>query len=820
MTAAPARRPRLALRIAGLSLALLLVIQAVSLVLIRRSIEANARQSLRQSLAQGEGVLRSLLARNADHLLQATHVLAADYGFRSAIASDDRDTIASALANHGERLGASVMLLTDARFQVKASAGPVSAATLQQRLLPQVRRSAVSPAAVRTEDAHIALLDGEPYQVVAVPVRAPLVVGYVLMGFPLQDSLLQEMRRLTALDVVVLTRENRDGNGNGTDTGAWRSPHATLAADDVQAVRALWGNAGRRQAAGDLRAELSAGSFLARSVVLRAGDDGAPAAAAVLLGSVDEAIAPYRPLQWAVLLLTGVGVAVFAVGSLITARRITTPLSTLGSLARRLAAGDYDAPLPAARPDEIGELAASFEAMRQAVRQREQAIRDQAYTDPLTGLPNRAQFSVELRDAVARQQPGGPDCAVLLLDLDRFKQVNDVLGHDFGDLLLQQVARRLSNLLPAGTCRLARLGGDEFAVLLQPGGTAQAIELAGRIALALEQPLMLGGQPVDLGAGMGVAACPDHASDAATLLRRAEMALYQAKQTQAGVVVFQPELDATTAESLSLLGELRQAVDGDQLRVYLQPKVALDGRIVGAEALVRWQHPERGLVPPMRFIPFAEQTGFIRALTAWLIEQCAAIGRQWQDAGLDLALALNLSTRDLIDPELPARLDDVLRRHGLPPSAFGLEITESAIMDDPQRALQTLERLHGMGLRLAIDDFGTGYSSLAYLKRLPVDELKIDKSFVMNMERDAQDAKIVRSTIDLAHNLGLKVVAEGIENETAWRLLAALQCDQAQGYWIARPMPAEAFIDWVRSWQPPAPDHLAGMATFSPSELG
>ena len=412
---APARRRRLSLRIAGLSLALLLVIQTVSLLLIRRSIEANARESLQQALAQGEGVLRSLLASNADHLLQASRVLAADYGFRSAIASDDRETIASALANHGERLGATVMLLTDARFRVKASAGPVDAATLQARLLPQVRRSAEAGAVpeapgddLRSGEAHIALLDGEPYQVVAVPVRAPLVVGYVLMGFPVQDELLAEMRRLTSLDVVLMTRE--------PGQPGWRTPHATLPAGQAAVVRAqaagvlataggglglsgglsgetsadasaATARAAASQAAATLQrvidtaapspggaplaraaaahtpaasgpavtVDLDGQAFLGRPVVLRRADgaDPQPLAAAVLLRSVDAAVAPYQPLQWAILLLTGVGVAVFALGSLLTARRITTPLSTLGTLARRVAAGDYGAPLPASGDDEV-----------------------------------------------------------------------------------------------------------------------------------------------------------------------------------------------------------------------------------------------------------------------------------------------------------------------------------------------------------------------------------------------------------------------------------------------------------------------------------
>jgi EAL domain-containing protein (putative c-di-GMP-specific phosphodiesterase class I) len=272
-------------------------------------------------------------------------------------------------------------------------------------------------------------------------------------------------------------------------------------------------------------------------------------------------------------------------------------------------------------------------------------------------------------------------------------------------------------------------------------------------------------------------------------------------------------MDSSSQESLSLLSDLRTAVDRDQLRLYLQPKIHLaSGRLCGAEALVRWQHPSRGMIQPMSFIPFAEQTGFIRVLTQWIVARSATRCKALCADGLDLKLSINLSTRDLLDQDLPGKLARLLEREQVAPRMLCLEITESAIMDDPQRALQTLQSLHAMGLRLSIDDFGTGYSSLAYLKKLPVHELKIDKSFVVAMETDRADLKIVRSTIDLAHNLGLSVVAEGVENEQVWNLLRLLHCDEAQGYGIARPMPEAEFAAWAAGWKAPAPQPLADAA--------
>jgi diguanylate cyclase (GGDEF)-like protein len=803
-------RRRLDYQIVTLFLGLLLGVQAFSFLLIRHSIDSNARAALRGELSQGELVFQRLLDQNADHLLQASRLLAADYGFRAAVASDDRETLASALDNHGARLNAQVALFTDTRFSLKASAGRYGS-----EVLGHLRRMAGEAAAGRGDPKPaILVLGGVPHQVVMVPVRAPLPIGWVVMGFRLDEGLLHDMRKLAALDVVVLQKNGQK---------RWRATMGTLDDADGAAVASQWSSlpaAPVRASApvGDTMAAVRVkdADYLGSLMPLNAGQD--QNVSAVLLRSIDEAVAPYRRLQVGILVLTAVGVFVFALGSIITARRITTPLSTLTRLARRLGSGDFAVAMPPAGDDEIGELAEAFESMRVAVREREAEITRLAFVDALTDLPNRVQFAREVRDAAtASLREGAPTCAVLLVDLDRFKHVNDVLGHETGDHLLLDVSRRLRALLQGPLDCVARLGADQFALLLHGCNLAGAQVMAARIAQALETPLTIDDHRIDLSAGIGIALCPEHATDGTTLLRRAEIALAHAKQAQLGAVLFTPDQDVTSAQSLSLLSELRVAVAASQLRLYLQPKVLLrTAEVVGAEALVRWEHPQRGLVPPMQFIPFAEQTGFIRTLTHWLLVECARTWREWADRGLMLELSLNLSARDLIDQDLPDKVKEVLALHGVDPRALCLEITESSIMDDPQRALNTLHRLHDQGLRLAIDDFGTGYSSLAYLKRLPVDELKIDRSFVMNMERDVDDAKIVRSTIDLAHNLGLKVVAEGLETAPQWKLLDLLSCDQAQGYWVARPMPKEQFPAWVRQWQkPPVMDEIRLPSAFA-----
>jgi diguanylate cyclase (GGDEF)-like protein len=456
------------------------------------------------------------------------------------------------------------------------------------------------------------------------------------------------------------------------------------------------------------------------------------------------------------------------------------------------------------RDDELGHLATAFEQMRISVADKQEQILKLAYWDSLTGLPNRAQFRDAVHEAIRDAKTAivpGATVSVIMLDLDRFKHVNDVLGYRFGDLLLTRVAERLSAHSVRGGDLVARLGGDEFAVLLRDGDAELARSVAARIERAFDAPLSLEEHTVDMGAGIGLACWPQHASDADLLLNRAEVAMYCAKRRTTGPLMYDPAIDAASAQTLSLLTELRQAVIEGQLRLYLQPKLALDsGNVVGAEALVRWQHPQRGLVPPMEFIPFAEQTGFIRVLTMWVFEEAARHWQMLRSEGMNITLSVNLSTRDLLDQELPQKFDALLVKHRVPAEAFCLEITESSIMDDPQRAQATLDRLSALGFKLSIDDFGTGYSSLAYLKRLPVDELKIDKSFVLSMASDADNAKIVRSTIDLAHNLGLSVVAEGVENAIVWDMLRELNCDQAQGFHMGRPMVATEFAKWSVGW--------------------
>ncbi len=419
----------------------------------------------------------------------------------------------------------------------------------------------------------------------------------------------------------------------------------------------------------------------------------------------------------------------------------------------------------------------------------------QAAHDPLTDLPNRTYFRERVTQAIADHPDRG--LAVLIIDLDHFKEVNDTLGHQIGDQLLQNFARRLCSALRADDV-VARLGGDEFAVLARTNGPDTARALAGSIHAALATPFELESLHFEIGASIGASQYPEHGDDVGNLIRKADVAMYAAKERRGGFEPYEPERDRHDARRLTLLSELRHAIESEHLVLHYQPKADLaTGRILGAEALVRWQHPVHGLLPPDDFIPLAEPTGLMGPLTQTVLAQALRQCRAWEDAGLDLRVAVNVSVRNLYDERFVHDVDRLLRQNGVAPSSLTLEITESTMMADPTRPVAALSQLSMRGVHIAIDDFGTGYSSLAYLKRLPVTELKIDKSFVMGMVDDPDDATIVRSTIELARNLGLQVVAEGVEHEDVWNTLAALGCHRAQGFYLSPALPAKEFETWL-----------------------
>ncbi len=422
----------------------------------------------------------------------------------------------------------------------------------------------------------------------------------------------------------------------------------------------------------------------------------------------------------------------------------------------------------------------------------------QALHDPLTELPNRALFAERIHYALYDAHQEGREVAVLLMDLDRFKEINDTLGHHCGDLLLQELSARLTTALRESDT-VARLGGDEFGVLLPSLPDRRVVnEVVERIRAAVEAPVNLQGLPLAIETSIGVSIYPEHGEDVDTLIQRADVAMYQAKATNSLFEVYDESRDEYDPGRLTLVSELRRGIEEGELKVYYQPKAILgNGDVDGVEALVRWEHPERGLLAPDEFIPLAEHTGLIGPLTMYVLDRALGQCRAWRDDGMNLSVAVNLAMRNMLDISFPDHVSELLTKWRLSPTTLEFEITENTIMADPFRAMTVLGRLNEMGVKLSIDDFGTGYSSLAYLKRLPVDAVKIDKSFVLGMTEDTNDGAIVRSTIDLARNLGLHVIAEGVETSQIWTELRDLGCDLAQGYLVSRPLPADQLTAWL-----------------------
>jgi diguanylate cyclase (GGDEF)-like protein len=523
------------------------------------------------------------------------------------------------------------------------------------------------------------------------------------------------------------------------------------------------------------------------------------AVVAVLQRRYEAALEPFRAMQRQLAIVSAIGIAAACLIGILLARSVVGPLRELTTAAQRVAMGDYKPVAVGSRKDEIGELTGAFRAMQEGVASTVQRMTELAHRDSLTGLPTRALFVDRLEQSIAGAARAGSPVAVLVMDLDQFAHVNDTLGHPIGDLLLREVAARLRSVIRRASDSVARIGADEFAIMMPGSRTSDAQRVAQAVRHALEVKMTLDGHVVDCRASIGIASCPDHGVNPAKLIERADVAMRAAKQVQLGIAVWDERYDQNGEKRLSLMSDLRNAVDHDELALIYQPKVPLgEGGEHFVEALLRWQHPQRGLVPPSEFVPLAEQTGYIRTITKWVlgraIKQCA----EWRSRGLPMNVTVNISARDLMDTELPEKLKEMLEAESVAAQWLTLEFTENAIVGEPGHAFKNLERLREVGCKLAVDDYGTGYSSLAYLRRLPLDELKIDKSFIMGMAEDPSDALIVRSTIELAHKLGLTVVASCVENEATLAQLRELGCDSVQGFLLSRPMPADEIPAWIK----------------------
>jgi diguanylate cyclase (GGDEF)-like protein len=737
----------------------------------------------------GSRAFERLLELDSQRLVEGARLLAADPVFRETAIGADRGTLGPALATHSKRIGSSLMLLIDGDRRIVAGTLPaeIGKRFAQPKLLDRALAAQQSSALVS--------FGGNLYQAVVVPLPTPQPVAWIAAGIKIDDAMAQDMRTLTGLNVTFLSRP---------EGGEWQARASTLVEPakselvrDVIANRyATTGSDGNAEYGDDAVTRVI-------NLAPRADEGGL----AVLQGSLPAALEPLRSmeLQQALVVLAGIVAAV--VVALMLARGISRPIRAITAAARRIGAGDYSPLTLDARKDEVGELATTFRALQAGVEANLSRMTELAHRDELTGLPTRILFVDRLEQAIAAGSRAGTPVAVLILNLDHFGDVNETLGHPIGDMLLREVATRLRSVVRRANDSVARIGGDEFAVLMVGSHTSDARRVADAVARALELKMTLDGHVIDVRASIGVAVCPDHGHDLRRLMQRAETAMRAAKHEQLRIAIWDDRYDENGEKRLSLMSDLKKAVNNEELALIYQPRIALgESGEHYVEALVRWQHPTRGLVPPAEFVPLAEQTGFIRTITSWVLESAVAQCAEWRNRGLPMNISINISANDLLNSDMPLHLAQLLEKEGCSAQWITLEVTENAIIGEPGHALKSLERLKQLGCKLALDDYGTGYSSLAHLRRLPLDELKIDKSCTMGMTTDASDALIVRSTIDLAHKLGLTVVAGGVEDDATLNQLRELGCDAVQGFLVSRPLAPEDVPTWVResNWARPA----------------
>ncbi len=758
-------------------------IQLIGLIPLERSINENAYRSAEQDLKVGESVFKNILEQNTANLKQGAKILAADYGFRASVASNDSQTIISALNNHQDRISADIAIFYSKSTDDTIVSGSLSKVDARNALNYLIATYDSESTALDFE-----IFNGIPYQLVAVPVKAPLVIGWVVMGFKIDNTLAIKLQKITNLQVTFIQK---------TERNQWAAAGSTLSNRQSDLlVSSFVNNYQHKNQDHKLEIQIEDELYDTSAIFLHKNKK---LIVAVLQQSLTEATASYASLKNNLIVIVIIGLIIFTIATIWLSKYITAPIKAISNTAKQLEIGNYDIEVKTNRHDEIGVLSQSFNSMREAIALREKEVTRLAFWDEITGLKNRVAFAYDVKKAI--EQHDQSTFAVLVFNIDRFKVINKILGRKFGDKVLKIVGQKLLNGIRKSSDLVARIGADEYGLLLTEATIEDSFLIAKNILSIFDQPLTVKGQKIDIRMSVGIAVYPEHGKHNETLLNHAETALQVSKVKKTGIVLYDASFEKEAEANLTLSTELKKAVIENEFLLFLQPKVNISNKAVdAAEALIRWQHPERGMVFPDQFIPFAEEVGVVPLITHWMLKQACKAHVALKNKGVPVQIAVNISTRDLIDQELPSTIKRLFFEHKVGPEAISLEITESSVMDDPHRSEQTLIKLAEMGLKISIDDYGTGYSSLTYLKKLPVEELKIDKSFVLKVDQNEHDATIVRSTIDLGHNLNLKVVAEGIENEASWQMLSQMGCDIGQGYFMAKPMPADDFEVWHVNW--------------------
>jgi len=754
------------------------MVQAIAFWTLYSGNKNQEAAEINNRLSTAKTIFTELFDRRLDYLAAFAETAAKDYGLKEVF-NDDTRSLLVALNNHRKRI--------DADLAMAISAEGIITGQLQ-RYFQDDTRSKIKQGAERNtafrfadwlesgQTAHLYIIDKAIYQLSLSPVTVGTkTLGWIAFGFQIDQRLAKEFMAITNLNTDFILKYDDMWRLIASSTeNAQSGQELTLAESVIQGVIPP-----QYIATHSLITEFDQQEF-----------------GVVMYGLRANFIALLQEQWWRFLILTALTLFVSLTSAYLIAASISKPIKKLVAQAKVIASGDYQQTVTLNDDNEIGQLADEFNQMQAAVLQREEAITHSGNHDPLTDLPNRNALNQTLKDFTEQQQ----SFVLLHLNLSRLKDVNDTLGHDVGDEVIKELARRLQALcLITNFKKLVHLGADEFVLLADH---LEIDDTVAQIQAELEPTFDYQGISLQLQVRMGVAISPEHSSDAKTLVQMADTALHHTRDTSKLVQVYQPELDVNTVDRLNLINDLKQAIPAGELELHFQPKMCLKTRIVThAEALVRWQHPNLGMIPPDDFIHIAEQTGQIKALTRWVFTTALAQSNTWKTLGLDLNVAVNISAENLKEADFHQFIYQSLMTANVAPEKVTLEVTESSVVEDPESAIKLLSEFKSHGMKISIDDYGTGYSSLAQLKQLPVHELKIDKSFVQRLEHDADDQIIVRSTIELAHNMGLHVVAEGIEDEFSLNWLAEHDCELAQGYFISRPKPAAELTTWLLEQQ-------------------
>ncbi|UTW45262.1 EAL domain-containing protein [bacterium SCSIO 12696] len=753
---------------------LLLCLQWTTLTLTYRASRDNLDQTIRSQLQSSQRLFNSEWQTSNQYLQRSIDTIAKDWSFREAVGNRDQATIRSVLLNHSSRVEADVALFTD------LDGTPVAQIGQRTIALSQLERNAIQQ--TLEPQTHLLHSGDSIYRLVLTPVKAPLPVGWVGMGFELGDAHANQFKQLINLDTSYLHSGDLQP----------KLLASTLAGEQKQELSTAIASA--------IESPGKVVSVAGTLALLKPMPGGENQQLHVLLSQpLEPLLSGFRSWWASLLLLLVVGTLLTVAVAYFIARGITNPIQQLLEAIGKVGTGNYSPIISVSGSREIAALSEEFNHMQRKVALREQEIVFRSSHNEATGLYNQSGFLRAVEQQIKFYSHSNAEADVVVIAVDRLQEVKHTLGHSLGDQLLRHIAQQLQEV--NSQIILSYIGSDSFAAFLPRNRQTQSA--FAQMQNLFKEPFQVDDISVLLGAHAGVACYPEHGDSADALLRYAEIALNCTREKHAPWMHYDPKHDSHSVFRLALLHELRHAIANDQLELHYQPKLDISNGLEQAkptqvESLVRWIHPEHGFVGPDQFIPAAEQSGLITELTAWVINKALWQSQQWQQQGIDLKVAVNISAADLLSGKLIDIVPERLQAHDIEPNKLVLEVTESAVVEDPQKAIDLLNRLRAMGIELSVDDYGTGYSSLGQLKQLPVHELKIDREFIQEITQNNSDAIIVRSTINLGHRMGMHVTAEGIEDQESLQLLEQFGCDFAQGYFISKPLPAKELERW---WQ-------------------